>query len=125
MQRHRRIAAKLHVAIGVLGLTIFVPAVVFLWSIGGRSARSPDAVELVFVGLATALIPVVQILAGVHCLRGSQAARLCLVVISVLIMLCFGLTVSFLFPVGVAGGYSVWALLRGDTPTSGSPEGDA
>ena len=115
VQRHRRIAAKLHVVLGVLALVLLVPAVVFLWSLGGRSARSPDAVELVFVGLATASIPGVQIVAGLRCLRGSRAARLCLAGLSVLIGLGFALTAIF-FPVGaLVGGYSAWALLREET----------
>ena len=120
VQRHRRIAAKLHMVIGVLGLIILVPAVVFFWSIGGRSGRSPDTLELVFVGLATALIPGVQILAGLWCLRGSLVARICLVGISLLIVLSLGLTLTF-FPLAVVGGYAVWALLRDDAPTSGGP----
>ena len=122
--RHRRIAARLHVVVGVLGLVVLVPAVVFLWWLGGRGSRSPDAIELVFVGLATASIPGVQILAGLRCLRGSRAARLCLVGISVLIGLGFALT--FFFPIGaLVGGYSVWALVRDDLPTPASPARDA
>ena len=125
VQRHRRIAARLHVVLGVLGLIVLVPLVVFLWSIGGRSSRSPDAIELVFVGLVTASIPAVQIWAGLRCLRGSRAARWCLAAISVLIGLGFALTAIF-SPIGAfVGGYCAWALLRDDRPTAVSPAGDA
>ena len=100
----------LHVIVGALCLIILVPVVVFVASLGGRSGPTPGAMELVFIGLATALVPGVQVLAAILCLRGSRVAGLCLVVFSVPLMAVF-------FPIGLAvGGYSVWALLRDDTP---------
>ena len=127
VQRHRRIAARLHVVLGVLELIFLVPAVVFLWSLAGRGSRSPEASELVFVGLVTALIPGLQILAGLRCLRGSRAARWCLAVVSVLIGLGFGFVLTSIFsPIGaLVGGYSAWALLRDDPPIPATPAADA
>jgi hypothetical protein len=115
MDIHRKIAAGIHIALA--GFELLVLAFVTLVFMGVLGAgMMPQALPLdamlagfmVFgsVMLACfALLALAQLAAAICFLRGSSAARVWLIVFSVLML--------FNFPVGtLLGGYCIWALVR-------------
>ncbi len=112
---HVRVAAWLHIALGVLWVgigaivgTLFGAFGAFMGAAANGSARGILALIAGF-GVALFLIiiafPVLEIVGGVLLLRGSPAGRVITIVFSVLELINI--------PFGTAVGiYSLWALLR-------------
>ena len=112
---HVRVAAWLHIALGVIAVCIlgFVGLAIGVFGLAiGASAQGMDAGVLAWIasfGMALLLFllafPVLEIVGGAMLLNGSTAGRVITLVFSVLGLLGF--------PVGTAiGVYSLWALLR-------------
>jgi hypothetical protein len=122
LDTHTRVAACLHIVLGVLGL-LFLLAMGAL--VGAFGALGPDfgidrqiaewvgGVGILFIGLV-ALLPVLEIVGAVLLLRGSDTGRLFTIVFSVLSLVNI--------PIGtVIGAYSLWALLRAKPPLPPAP----
>ena len=97
---HVRVAAWLHIALGVLWVCILAFFGLFFGAMGalvGATASGSDAGVLAF--------PVLEIVGGVMLLSGSTAGRVITILFSVLELI----NVPFGTVVGI---YSLWALLR-------------
>jgi hypothetical protein len=116
MDIHIRIAAVLHIVMGLIGAAFLALGGL---AFGGFAAFVTDAHVPRFVfGLGVMFLALLILLAladaaaGVAVLKGSRNARVFLIVFSLLGLLKF--------PFGTAlGGYSLWALLR-KQPAPGS-----
>jgi hypothetical protein len=119
---HTRVAACLHIVLGVLGLLLLL---VMGALVGAFGALGPDfgidrqiaervgGVGILFVGLF-ALLPLLEILGAVLLLRGNDTGRLFTIVFSILSLVNI--------PIGTAiGAYSLWALLRARPPLPSAP----
>ena len=112
---HVRVAAWLHIALGVLWVCILAFFGLFFGAMGalvGATASSSDAGVLAWIAgfgitllLFVLVFPVLEIVGGVMLLKGSTAGRVITIVFSVLelINIPFGT---------IVGVYSLWALLR-------------
>lgn len=108
LDNHCKIAAILHIIMGVL---LLLTLVFFMLFFGGVAALANVpfigwiAGLGAFIGGLFALYGMAQIGAAVAYLNGSAAGRTFLIIFSVITL--------FNFPLGTAaGGYSLWALLR-------------
>jgi len=110
LDNHCKIAAVLHIVMGAFMLLTLAFVMLFL---GGMAfltqAQVPFAGWIAGLGAFIvgifALYGVLQIVAAVSYLNGSQVGRTFVIVFSVISL--------FHFPIGTAvGGYSLWALLR-------------
>jgi hypothetical protein len=108
LDNHCKIAAILHIIMGVL---LLLTLVFFMLFFGGMAALA-DVPFIgwiagfgAFLGGLFTLYGMAQIGAAVAYLNGSAAGRTFLIIFSVIAL--------FNFPLGTAaGGYSLWALLR-------------
>ena len=112
---HVRVAAWLHIALGVLWVCILAFFALFFGAMGalvGATANASDASVFAWIaGFGVTLLlfalafPVLEIVGGVMLLKGSTAGRVITIVFSVLelINIPFGT---------IVGVYSLWALLR-------------
>ena len=112
---HVRVAAWLHIALGVLWVCIVGFFGLFFGAMGafvGAKANAADAGVLAWIAgfgvtllLFTLAFPVLEIVGGAMLLKGSTAGRVITIVFSVLelINIPFGT---------IVGVYSLWALLR-------------
>ena len=118
---HVRIAAWLHIALGILWVSIGLFIGLFFGAFGafmGAAAHgSATGVLALIAGFGVALFliiiafPVLEIVGGVLLLRGSPAGRVITIVFSVLELINI--------PFGTAiGVYSMWALLRELPPSA-------
>ena len=112
---HVRVAAWLHIALGILWVSIGLFFGLFFGAfgalMGAASHGSATGIVALIAGFGFALFlivmafPVLEIVGGVLLLRGSPAGRVITIVFSVLELINF--------PFGTAVGvYSLWALLR-------------
>ncbi len=112
---HVRVAAWLHIALGVLWVGVGLIVGLFFGAfgavMGAASEGSATGVLALIAGFGFALFliamafPVLEIVGGVLLLSGSTAGRVITIVFSVLELINF--------PFGTAiGVYSMWALLR-------------
>jgi len=113
---HVRVAAWLHIVMGALGVCVFLilglMVGVFGAALGTQVHEHNDGVILgAIAGFGTLLFlfvmafPALEVVGGVLLLRGSPVGRVLTIIFSILSLLNF--------PIGtVAGGYSLWALLR-------------
>jgi hypothetical protein len=110
LDNHCKIAAILHIVMGVL---LLLTLVFFLLFFGGMAALAQADVPFIgwiagfgaFIGGLFALYGMAQVGAALAYLNGSAAGRTFLIIFSVIAL--------FNFPLGTAaGGYSLWALLR-------------
>lgn len=113
---HVRIAAWIHIVMGALGVALFLIIGLMVGAFGaalGASVHGHD--EGAFLGLLAGFGAIVflfltafvalEVVGGVLLLRGSPVGRVLTIIFSILSLLNF--------PIGtVAGGYSLWALLR-------------
>lgn len=111
---HGKIAAVLHIILGtfcllaVLFVTLFVGGTAYFANIDFPFAGLIASLGAIVVGLF-ALYGLAQVGSGIAYLRGSDVARVLLIIFSVLQL--------FNFPIGTAiGAYSLWALLRNAEP---------
>jgi hypothetical protein len=115
---HVRVAAWLHVALGVIAACVLgIVGLSFgvFGAAAGASAHGQDAGVLGWIaGFGVALLlllmafPVLEIVGGVLLLGGSAAGRIITIVFSILSLINI--------PIGTAiGAYSLWALLREQT----------
>lgn len=110
MDIHIKIAAALHVACGVFVLFVVAMVALVMGGVAAFAGFEPHLVAIAatfggVVAVAFLLVGIAQIVAGILCFRGSNAARVVLVVFSLLSLVNF--------PIGTAiGGYSLWAFLR-------------
>jgi hypothetical protein len=118
MDIHTRIAAVLHVVLGLIGAAFLMLGGL---AFGGFAAFVKDAhvpgfvlgLGVVFLTLFI-LIALADAAAGIAVLRGSRNGRVFLIVFSVLDL--------FKFPYGTAlGAYTLWALLRKQPAPIGTP----
>jgi hypothetical protein len=112
---HVRVAAWLHIALGVLWVCILAFFGLFFGAIGalvGATANALDAGVLAWIAgfgvtllLFVLVFPVLEIVGGAMLLKGSTAGRVITIVFSILelINIPFGT---------IIGLYSLWALLR-------------
>jgi hypothetical protein len=112
---HVRVAAWLHIALGVLWVCILAFFALFFGAVGalvGATANASDASIFAWIAgfgvtllLFALVFPVLEIVGGVMLLKGSTAGRVITIVFSVLelINIPFGT---------IVGVYSLWALLR-------------
>ena len=118
---HVRIAAWLHIALGILWVSIGLFIGLFFGAFGafmGAAAHgSATGVLALIAGFGVVLFlivmafPVLEIVGGVLLLRGSPAGRVITIVFSVLELINI--------PFGTAiGVYSMWALLRELPPSA-------
>ena len=116
---HVRVAAWLHIALGILWVSIGLFFGLFFGAfgalMGAASHGSATGIVALIAGFGFALFlivmafPVLEIVGGVLLLRGSPVGRVITIVFSVLELINF--------PFGTAVGvYSLWALLR-EVPT--------
>lgn len=116
MNIHRKIAAWLSIASGLVTLLLIAVVVLFFGGVVALTKLDHTATTIlaalgtflvaIFGGLALA-----DILAGIFYLRGSKVAEVCLIVFNVLHLLAF--------PIGtLIGAYSIWAIL-GSSPKPG------
>ena len=112
---HVRIAAWLHIALGVIAVCVLgVLGMVFgvFGAAVGASAHGDDANVLAWIAglgatvfLVVAAFPVLEIVGGVMLLNASPAGKIITIIFSVLGLINI--------PIGtVVGIYSLWALLR-------------
>ena len=112
---HARIAAWLHIALGVLGVCVmlFLGAIFGLFgaAVGAAQTDVPAGLLGWFAGLGLVVflfflaLPVLEIVGGALLLNGSPVGRVLTIVYSVLGLINV--------PIGTAIGlYSLWALLR-------------
>ncbi|MEO5689291.1 MAG: hypothetical protein ABIR54_18180 [Burkholderiaceae bacterium] len=113
---HVRVAAWLHIVMGVLAVCVLAILGLMVGAFGavvGASTHGHDegmvlgaiagfgAIMFLFI----MAFPALEIIGGVLLLRGSPVGRVLTIIFSILSLLNF--------PIGtVAGGYSLWALLR-------------
>ena len=112
---HVRVAAWLHIALGVIWVGILAIIGLFVGGFGaiiGASVHGSDAGILAWLaGLGAALFlfvlafPVLEIIGGAMLLNGSTAGRVITILFSVLELI----NIPFGTAVGV---YSLWALMR-------------
>ena len=118
---HVRVAAWLHIALGILWVSIGALFGLLFGAFGafmGAAAQgSATGIVALVAGFGVALFliivafPVLEIVGGVLLLRGSPAGRVITIVFSVLELINI--------PFGTAVGiYSLWALLREVPPTA-------
>ena len=111
---HVRVAAWLHIVMGIIGVGLFVLLGLILGGLGAFGAAQANlqpgpigwiaGLGVVFFGFFIALCAG-EIVGGVLLLRGSPAGRLLTIIYSALSILNV--------PIGtVVGVYSLWALLR-------------
>jgi hypothetical protein len=115
---HVRVAAWLHIALGVLWVCVLAFFGLFFGAMGafvGAAASGSDAGVLAWIaGFGASLLlfllvfPVLEIVGGALLLKGSTAGRVITIVFSILelVNIPFGT---------IVGVYSLWALLR-ETP---------
>ena len=114
LDTHVRIAAWLHIVMGIIGVGLFVLLGLILGGLGAFGAAQANlqpglvgwiaSLGVVFFGFFIALC-VGEIVGGVLLLRGSPAGRLLTIIYSALSIMNV--------PIGtVVGVYSLWALLR-------------
>ena len=112
---HARIAAWLHIVVGVLGVCVIGAIGAFAGAFGaiiGSGVHGHDASILgVFAGLGVLVFlfvmafPVLEIVGGAMLLNGSPVGRVLTIIFSVIGLINI--------PIGTAIGiYSLWALLR-------------
>ena len=113
---HVRVAAWLHIVMGALGVCLLAIVGLMVGAFGaalGASSHGHD--EGMVLGAIAGLgaivflfimaFPALEIVGGVLLLRGSPVGKVLTIIFSILSLLNF--------PIGtVAGGYSLWALLR-------------
>lgn len=110
MDIHVKIASALHIACGALVLLVTAVVALFMGGFAALANIEPHLVTLATTigGIVVSMFVVLglaQVVAGIYCLQGSNAAKVWLIVFSLL-----GL---FNIPVGtLIGGYSLWAFLR-------------
>jgi hypothetical protein len=116
---HVRVAAWLHIALGVLWVSVGLFFGLFFGAFGALMGAASDGSATGIVALVAGFgfvlflivmaFPVLEIVGGVLLLRGSPVGRVITIVFSVLELINF--------PFGTAvGAYSLWALLR-EVPT--------
>ena len=110
LDNHSKIAAIVHIALGFLSLLLLACLAIFFRALAEVVRGAPGVVEFI-MGAGTVILGVLvalcllQIGSAIAYLKGSRGARTPLIVFSVFAL--------FNVPVGtVAGGYSLWALLR-------------
>ena len=117
---HVRVAAWLHIALGILWVSIGLFFGLFFGAfgtlMGAASHGSATGIVALIAGFGFALFliimafPTLEIVGGVLLLRGSPVGRVITIVFSVLELINF--------PFGTAVGvYSLWALLREAPPS--------
>ena len=118
---HVRVAAWLHIALGVLWVSVGLFFGLFFGAfgalMGAASHGSATGIVALIAGFGFVLFlivmafPVLEIVGGVLLLRGSPVGRVITIVFSVLELINI--------PFGTAVGiYSLWALLREVPPTA-------
>lgn len=110
LDNHSKVAAIIHIVLGVLSLFLLACLAVFFRALAKVIHNAPVAYDAitnigpVILGVLVAF-SLLEIVAAAAFLNGSRAARTVLVVYSVFAL--------FNVPVGTAAGaYSLWALLR-------------
>lgn len=110
LDNHSKIAAIVHIVLGFLSLILLACLAVFFRALAETVRNAPGVIDLItnvgpiVLGVLVALC-LLQIGSAIAYLKGSRAARTPLIVFSIIAL--------FNVPVGtVAGGYSMWALLR-------------
>jgi hypothetical protein len=110
---HARIAAILHIAMGVLSLCLLVVIGAMAAAVGVYGESFGVAADVgamiggigMIVVISFALFALLEIVGAVMLLRGNDSGRIITIVFSVLHLINI--------PLGTAlGGYSLWALLR-------------
>ncbi len=119
MDTHCRIAAGLNIALCLFELFVISLLAVFLSSIVALVGLDWPLFRFIaaFGGTllsALAVIALVNLVAAIAYLRGSQLARIWLLLVNALMLLKF--------PLGtLVGGYTLWALLRPQAATATQP----
>lgn len=110
LDNHSRIAAITHIILGFLSLLLLACIAIFFRALAEIVRNAPAVVEFI-TGAGTIILGVLvalcllQIGSAIAFLKGSLAARTPLIIFSIIAL--------FNVPVGtLAGGYSLWALLR-------------
>jgi len=115
---HARIAAILHIAMGVLSLCLLLVIGAMAAAVGvyGESFGVQGDVGAMIGGIGMivvisfALFAALEIVGAAMLMRGNDSGRIITIVFSVLHLINI--------PIGTAiGGYSLWALLRNAPPT--------
>ncbi|KQZ39758.1 hypothetical protein [Duganella sp. Root1480D1] len=110
LDNHSRIAAIVHIVLGFLSLLLLACLGIFFRALAEIVRDVPAVFEfiagagIIILGVLVALC-LLQIGSAIAFLKGARAARTPLIIFSFIAL--------FNVPVGtVAGGYSLWALLR-------------
>ncbi len=110
LDNHSKIAAIVHIVLGTFSLLLLACLAVFFRALVEIVRDVPAVIELL-TGVGSIILGVLvtlcllQIGSAIAFLKGSLAARTPLIIFSIIAL--------FNVPVGtVAGGYSLWALLR-------------
>lgn len=110
LDNHSKIAAIVHIVLGSLSLLLLACVAIFFRALAETVRDAPGVIELIttigsiILGVLVALC-LLQIGSAIAYLKGARAARTPLVIFSIIAL--------FNVPIGtVAGGYSLWALLR-------------
>ena len=110
LDTHSKIAAIVHIVLGTFSLLLLACLAVFFRALVEIVRDAPAVIELI-TGVGSIILGVLvtlcllQIVSAIAFLKGSLVARTPLIIFSIIAL--------FNVPVGtVAGGYSLWALLR-------------